>query len=105
MAGVLNRSGGPRFVVNKKYACVLQHQMRQAGIGSVSAIIRILIGYCILAVTMPTHIVACAGHVAHPDAVTVVVEIPFLAAETLVPILRRHEESPSDVAVLVAELL
>ena len=69
-----------------------------------SAIVRVLIGYCILAVTMLTHIVACAGLVAHPDAVRIVVEIPLLAAETLVSILRRHVESPSDVAVLVAEL-
>ena len=105
MAEVLNRSGGPQFVVNKKYACVLQHQMRQARIGSVSATNRVLIGYCILAVTTPTHIVACAGLVAHPGAVTVVIEIPLRAAETLVPILSRHVESPSDVAVLVAELL
>ena len=79
--------------------------MRQAGIGSVSAISRVLIRYCVLAVTTRTHIVACAGLVTHPGAVTIVVEIPLLAAETLVPILRRHVESPSDVAVLVAELL
>ena len=52
----------------------------------------------------PTHVIACAGFVAHPDVMAVEVEIPLAAAGALISELCRHIESPVDVTVLVAQL-
>ena len=54
---------------------------------------------------MTAHLVARAWLVAYSGAVTTVIKILHAAAEALISVLRRHVESPSDIAVHVAQLL
>ena len=100
MEGVLNRNIRPRSIIteNQTYVLLALNKASESRSCGRYGISHRPCG------ARPTHVVACAGLVAHPNVMAVEVEIPLAAAEALISELCRHVESPINVAVLVAQL-